>query len=150
MRSEHISEFSGLQSTPGNSLYYLALSRYTEGEKQTPFVLFTDPVTYGRGIALFKYLQTAGMGKVYESEQRYNPNSQRQLKAYIFIPDDSKLKPWFDAVHVAFTAAYEKYRSESRHTYSARFTFDAGTWTPEEEKPGFIETAKRIIKSVGQ
>lgn len=149
MRSVHISEFSGLMSTPGNSLLHLAKSRYTGSLEKTPFVLFTDPVTFGRGIALFKFLEGAGMGKVYESEQRLNPNSHRQLKVYIFIPDDAKLQAWYEPRQEAYNAAYEKWRQESRNSYSARFTFDAGTWKPDE-KPGFIETAKRIIKSVGQ
>lgn len=150
MFSEHISEFSGLSNNASLSLLQLAHVRYTDnqGNRQTPFILFTDPVENGRGIALFNYIKKHGFGKVWESEQQRNPNSSRQLKIYTFAPDDAKLKEWYTPRQKAYEEAYEKYREASRRDWRARFEFDPESW--KEGGDTFIDKAKKIIKSVTQ
>jgi len=96
IQNDHMSEYSGLYGQPVKSLFELARSRYSGEVKQTPFVLFTDPIETGNGEKLYELLKSMGVGKVWESEVRLNPNSHNELKIYIFCPDDKALHAWAD------------------------------------------------------
>jgi len=148
MRSDHISEFSGLSDNASMSLLKLAQSYYAE-KQRTPFVLFTDPVQNKRGIALKAYIEKSGVGKVWESEQRENPNSHRQLVIYTFAPDDEALKAWYEPRWIAHEDARELNREQIRSRLSyIPFSFDPDAWKPEGTEDTFMEKAKKIIKSV--
>lgn len=52
------------------------------------FVLFSDPVDFGNGERLRKYIEDNKLGVVYETLEKTNPNSGRLLKVYIWDIDE--------------------------------------------------------------
>lgn len=89
-----VREFSGLQKDPVEVVNYFCKYLFEGG--QCAFILYTDPVEFENGEALTDFIREFKLGDVTETPVRHNPNSDRDLKAYLFAPDLKTLKTWYD------------------------------------------------------
>ena len=86
-----LKEFSSLKA-PTAQLYEIYLKRC---EYRFAMALFTDNfVNKRRGQGLAKLIKKLGVGEVIETPLTYNPNSHRNIKAWIYVIDREKLLEW--------------------------------------------------------
>lgn len=92
-----LKEYTGLADDPAISLETMCRYRY-DMDYKSAFILFTDPVINGRGIALKNLIVKLKVGIVVETEAVENHNTGKMLVAYIFTPNDTKLRKWLNAL----------------------------------------------------
>ncbi len=92
-----LKDYDGLSNKPEISLETMCRYRYDMGYSSA-FILFTDPVINGRGELLRDLIVKLKVGIVVETEAIENPNTGKMLVAYIFTPNDKKLKEWYKSL----------------------------------------------------
>lgn len=124
-QSQGITEFSGLLNTPEDSLYRICSGLYARNNGPVrPFLLFTDTIQNGRGLALMDFIVKGKFGKVAKSDTRVNPNSNRELNIFVFAPNHETLMKWYSPIEkvmkreVAALNASGNYRAAT--TFSVR------------------------------
>ena len=92
-----LKEMEGLDYAPKDLIQQLADETFNDGLDYA-FILFTDAVEEGNGIALAKYLRARPkLGALTTTRPRINPNSDRMIQCWIWSVNRRELKKFFIA-----------------------------------------------------
>lgn len=107
LRSTHccgVDEVDGLHKDPKTTMLRICRDKYCpsnhydeddEGLEQA-FILITDAVENQRGESLVKFIRENHLGRVVGTVPKVNPNSENLIQAWLWSPNESKLKEWFN------------------------------------------------------
>jgi hypothetical protein len=90
-----VHEYHGLKATAEESLKTMFRYRYLRGFRGA-YIVFSDPIDRGHGIALARYIQENALGTLSVLDTGVNPNTARRLGVWVYQPDDSSASEWFE------------------------------------------------------
>jgi hypothetical protein len=93
-----VGEFDGLEQRPEQCLIDLGNHIFACGENRRGMYIFTDRVKNGNGVALAKFIKAnKEVGSVQVSKGRVNPNTGHMVKLWIYYPNWTGLKKFYQA-----------------------------------------------------
>lgn len=92
-------EIDGLMwNSPKENLLDVCADKYDYsygGVTRQAFLMFTDAVGNKNGSKLASFIRKHGLGVIYETRPRTNPNSRNRIQVWVWGPDERALKSWW-------------------------------------------------------
>jgi len=87
----------GLDQSSGRIMKDICKWKYPEygnGGEQA-FLVFTDDIEEKNGERFAKFIKRKGLGELYVTPARLNPNSENKIKVWVWAPHEEKLMDWY-------------------------------------------------------